>query len=717
MKKIRWIKGLCVGALATASVGMLSACDLLSSLGIGGSSAPEGFNGFVDGMTQTQVTLGDSWDMAEIVDYVQWDEEKAAWVTELHDSTAKYAEHTLELSKGEEVIKMTGRNSYDFDAMVEPGAWTLTYDITEKCDYQGKWTLDVQVTAPEIGIEMTLNESNWTYYYGTTVAYEDLFEDINLAVSSYYQYEATLTDVTIGEQTKSLADTSSYTFTDLGEHVFTLTITNAGGQTFTQAITLNVIYRDIYSAALYLPEGVTGTQLIPITEEISNVQINGNAVAEADMQKTAEGLAVSNALIRQYPGDCVVSFTLANGEIASARFTVFTGDVDFEDGTNSVLVSYGTYAQDGKNGSVVLEDNVGWEGNTAVYGKVSGGSTNLMNFNFNPYFLTAIFEGGAECFTFDLICDLPYLRFVREGGGYLIDADEQKYETGNSYLVADADDVGFAEYTEKLQYNGKTLYRFSLTYYKAQWLKISNNGAASPAEYFSTVVFDWSSEVNKVSAKDEKGKEKYAQVTQNVALAYIDNIKICSGTSDDITFADGNKSGNLITSWAGTTCGAADVVKFGDDYALKLVTRLVCNRNTTAFGLQTSYLHQVFNVAGATALQFTVYRETATMAEDIKLYLSGFNGSTRKDSAALPSTFDAETHTYTFTITADLYHTYFDANGEYIADSFSGVNKLDALKLGMSSTTWKAAANGVEGRYSSGSGTEIYFDDFVKVMP
>jgi hypothetical protein len=122
----------------------------------------------------------------------------------------------------------------------------------------------------------------------------------------------------------------------------------------------------------------------------------------------------------------------------------------------------------------------------------------------------------------------------------------------------------------------------------------------------------------------------------------------------------------------------------------------------------------VFNVQGADALTFTAYRETAVSIEDLKLYLSGFDGTTRKDSVALDSTFDEETHTYTFTITAELYHKYFDTNGQYKSGSFSGLSKLTAIKIGMSSTTWKANAAGVESRYSSGSGTEIFFDNFKK---
>ena len=710
MKRTKWMKGLFVSAVATASIGAFTACDLL-----GGNKAPEGFNGFVDGMTQTQVTLGDSWDLTEVVEYVQWNTETQAWETQLYDSTANYAEYTLVLSKGEETIKLTGRNVYDFDESVEPGEWTLTYDITEKCDYKGIYTLKVDVSAPEVSVGMTLDESNWTYFYGATIEYQDLFTAINLDVKSYYPYTATLVDVTIGEQTKSLVNTTSYTFTDLGEHVFTLSVTNQGGQSFTQAITLNCAYRDIYSASVYLPEGKTGTHLIPVTEEITNVQINGNAVAAADMQKTAEGVAINNALLRQYPGDCVVSFTLPSGEIAAANFTVFTGDVDFEDGVNSVLVSYGTYQQDGKNGKVTVEDNVGKEGNMAAFGKFAGSVTNLMNFNFNPYFLTAIFEGGAEYFTFDMICDLQYLRFAREGGGYLINEDTSEYKSSNTYLVAEADDIGFSEATETIKYDGKTLYRFSLIYPKSAWERISNNGQATPDKYYSTVAFDWSSAVDKVAQTNKDGKEKFVSTSQNVALAYIDNIKIGAGTSDDLTFADGNISGNFIVNRTGTTCGACDLVAFGDDYALRVVTMAICNRNTTAFGLQMSYLHQVFNVAGADALTFTVYRETATLQEDVKLYLSGFNGTTRKDSAEIPSTFDAETHTYTFTISAELYHTYFDENGEYKAGSFSGLNKLDSLRLGMSSTIIKANVLGVEGRYSSGAGTEIYFDNFMKV--
>jgi hypothetical protein len=345
-----------------------------------------------------------------------------------------------------------------------------------------------------------------------------------------------------------------------------------------------------------------------------------------------------------------------------------------------------------------------------------------MNFNFNPYFLTAIFEGGAEYFTFDLICNLKYLRFAREGGGYLKDDDSGEYKHSNTYLVAEANDTGFAEATETIKFEGKTLYRFSLIYRRAAWLAISNNGQADPSEYFSTVAFDWSSEVNTTKKYENSSKqEAFEQVSQNVGLAYIDNVAIGAGSSDDITFADGNASGNLILNRAGTSCGAADVVKYGDDYALKVVTMTKCKSNTTAFGMELSYLHQVFNVAGADALTFKVYLEDTEKVDKVKLWFSGFGSiggtMTRVDGDQLASTYDEEAKMYTFTLTKETYAKHFDENGNYIANSFKGISEISSIRMGMSSTKYKADALGNMGDYASGKGTVLYFDDFVKVMP
>ena len=105
--------------------------------------------------------------------------------------------------------------------------------------------------------------------------------------------------------------------------------------------------------------------------------------------------------------------------------------------------------------------------------------------------------------------DVPYLRFVREQGRYwdnsyrnpLTGQIEGTWVSPNSaYLLSQANDIGFMKHVEAVEYNGETLYRYSIVYPRAVWLAFTNNGTAVDAgKMVSEVAFDFSADVDKTS--------------------------------------------------------------------------------------------------------------------------------------------------------------------------------------------------------------------------
>ena len=692
MKIKQFMKLALVGSMAAASIGALASC---------GSKVPEGYTGFLAD-ADLEVVLGETLDLNTYVDYVQWDDLTEAWANSLYNPDLEYADYELTLSKGEKVLKLSGRDSYDLDDSVEPGDWTLTYTISEKkCDYKGTFTTTIKIAAPALQVGMTLNDTNNIRYYGTTMNYEDLFNDVNMDVKSYYDYTATLSQVVIGTETVDLANTTSYRFTNLGKHTFTLSIVAEDGQSYTQTMDLNVVYRDVYNASILLfADEATGDYKIPLTETVSNVMLNGTAIAADKVTIAADGITIDKDMLYANPGANVVSFEVASGEIQAANVQVYTDAVvDYEDGVNSTVVGYGRYSQNGADGKVSIVENVGKDGNAAIKGVTNdGGVTNLMNVNFNTYFLETIFKNGsADYFTFDMLCDLPYLRFVREGGGYYNESGTL-VKPGNTYIVADANDVGFQEYTEQVG----NLYRFSLVFPKAAWNKMSVNGTKTAEEILATVAFDFSAAVDLVTPNGNK----FTQTTQNITEFYIDNIRVGKYNSADMTFADGVNTGNF--NLCNAAWGSTSIVAFGNDYALEHTTKTeTANSETTAFRVYTEYLHEVFNVAGASALTFKVYVDPEKVdAVKFAFFLSDGTNKVKTDEFTV-SAFDTTTKSYTVTITKELYSKYYDANGNGI-EATLGATKALVPCLWMNLT---------KGGATTGFATVVTFDDFVKVMP
>ena len=744
MKFKQFIKLTLVGSMAAATIGGLVACQP----GAGGK-VPEGYTGFVDGYAQ-EVELGASLDLLEFVDFVQWDDYYEKWATGLLDFTYRHANYTLTLSNEEASHDLTGVPYWDITVDVDPGDYTLTYTIDEKgCEYSGTFTAPLSIVVPDLTVGYTANADTTTYYFGDQKSIRSILNGINLDVKSYYDYEDTFSKAVVNGVEKTISG-STYTFDEVGKHVLTLYVVDTEGNFYQEDITFTVIYNSVYEDALFLKEDATGAYKIPLDHIVSNVAVNGTPVADVVIDAT--GVTIDKSILAANPGECVVSFVTEAGETEAAYLKVVPANLTFNDGANIAIASFGTYSSNGLDGELAMAENfLKEDGNYSVQGVAKGSVTNLMNVNFDAAFLAAIFGGEnyADYFTFDMYSDVPYLRFVREGGGYKAEgATEYTYK--NTYLIADANDVGFGEYADTHTHNGKTLYRHSIIYRREAWLAISNNGTAKPEDVMSTVAFDWSSTIDFkgdfINTTTGMKEEKFAQGTKNISVFFIDNIRINNANADNLDFEDGSTSGNFIVTKAGSSGGATSVVKMDDgNYALKHVTMTDtrASANATAFGLQMGWLHQVFNVAGADALTFKFYVENADIHETMSEYtgdeepfkvdfmLQTVNSSGR--AARTSQSFNVEKQApvgeddpytvYLVTITKEYYHTYFNADGTYIANSISGVAELTTLRLGMTLTRYRRPDSTLPpelvewGYYSIGKGTCVYFDDFTKVMP
>ena len=437
------------------------------------------------------------------------------------------------------------------------------------------------------------------------------------------------------------------------------------------------------------------------TSKITTDIIKTEAGKQSINKQHAGFIDLSSAITFQFPavGSYTLYYQTADRPVVSTMVVTAKDPTltDFEDGVNLAVASYGTYSANGIGGTVAVVENVGVEGNHAVEG-TSASITNIMNLNFAPTFLNAAFTTmGGDYITFDMLCDLPYLRFAREGGGYYNESGTL-VKPGNTYIVADANDVGFMKYTKMVG----DLYSFSLVYPKAAWNKISVNGTIATDKILSTIAIDFSAAVDLVTPNGNK----FTQPSQNVTKFYIDNIRVGKYNSADMTFADGVNTGNF--NLCNAAWGSTSIVAFGNDYALEHTTKTeTANSETTAFRVYTEYLHEVFNVAGASALTFKVYVDPEKVdAVKFAFFLSDGTNKVKTDEFTV-SAFDTTTKSYTVTITKELYSKYYDANGNGI-EATLGATKALVPCLWMNLT---------KGGATTGFATVVTFDDFVKVMP
>lgn len=321
---------------------LLCMCSLGMLLGLAScNKTPKGYTGKSD-YYQEKWELGQSMDIRSMVDFVQIDRDTGDihfMKYDLKTSMAIYplAEYTLTLTNGKEEIDM-GTKFY-FELMnIDAGDWKFIYQITESCDYKGTYEIPFKIIAPKLTVEMTIGETNSTYFYGKTYTFEEIMNGFNIYVGSYFPYTATFTQVVVGDIVKDLAGYDSYTFTDLGKHIFTFFVSSEDGQTYTQEIIINVVYDAIGHQYQYLMRAMDGVINVPLPEVYNDLKLNGNAFTDYTVNADG-GIDITKAFLYEHPGLCQLSFLDEEGEQKCYNVYVITDKYGFEDGADYIGVA------------------------------------------------------------------------------------------------------------------------------------------------------------------------------------------------------------------------------------------------------------------------------------------------------------------------------------------------------------------------------------------
>ena len=618
-KTAKWLLlGLATGSLVCG----LSAC---------GGGVPEGYTGFVAGYDD-EVVFGDTVNLDEYVDFVKYTGKK--YVSgDAAASLNDYADYTLTLVKGEETIDLTDLPVFEVSStMVTPGEWTIKYTVTQaECAYQGTYETKLTILAYPITAEISPTATNTIKYYKDSLVYSEYFDELRLLVNSYWEYTATMKDVTVDGAKQDLTGTDSYTFNNLGEHVFTMLITNEGGQTYESPVTLNVQFDPADTegeGAVFIGDAASTKKFkIALDHEVTDVKINNKAI---EATAVTGGIEIVESALYPYAGANTVTFKNGAGEIEGYNLTVMTQEA-------------GVVRSIGEALTPVVTENIGQAGNKAV-GVVLNedrADKNVTYIEINGAYLKYVFETvGSDFFTFDMYLSAPYLRSVRESNGnnfyltgYNNNSDPKDFMTGQK----------IGDY-----------YRYSILYTKEAYdnvLKMKNVD--------SKLMLLWTmSAVTITPDSTDQKKGTFEPTYLPTDYVYLDNFKVgeysavvdfANGSAEGGVFLDGRTSHNSL--------GNA-VVAFGSDYAYQVC---VNNANGKVHGIRKEYLTWVFDVYGADKLTFKVY-----MPDDISdagyesnmfrlVYNTKFDGNV---IANLTHVYDATTHCFTVTMTKDQWQAY-----------------------------------------------------------
>lgn len=347
-----------LGAFATATVFGVASC----------SKVPEWYTGAVEDYDKNW-ELGETMELREIIDFVQIDRETGEYYFDeynLETGVILYpkAEYTLTLECGSKSLNIGKRTWYDLLDNVYPGEWKFVYTVTEDCDFKGTYEIPITIRAPELSIELTIDEETTTFYYGMTYDFEEILSNMNANVHSYFDYTATFSQVVInGTDTIDLTDETEISCDIIGEYVFTLSIVATDGQTLTKELTFNVVNRSIGEQYVYLTQASSGTVLVPVTDEITNLKLNGEAF---DYTTTAEGIEIQKSLLYTKPGLCELSFNTYAGERQSYQLYVVTEEYGFENGENYLQFVGASTKKPVIKGVVPVEDAISGNGSYAM---------------------------------------------------------------------------------------------------------------------------------------------------------------------------------------------------------------------------------------------------------------------------------------------------------------------------------------------------------------
>ena len=304
MKKSKWFQGLLLGTTGFALLGF-GACNL---------GAGDTFTGFLDGVA-TQVRRGETVYLEEFIDY------------------AEKGTYTITILGGDmdEAEDLTDKKRWAADY---PGEYTLTYVISEG---KNKGTYTHTFVVPADTISWAHATEPITIMYEKTFDFSWFFEELNLSVFSYYDYEAFIENIRIGDEVIAIENSEdSYYVEDLGTHYITYGVRTLDGQEVKSIATANVIYSENQSD-LYLTENSDGNYEIAV-ENAQSVKINGETCALAEI--SASGVSISKQVLYQnYAGTNFISIITQDGEEVRDTVNVYTSFVSFEGG-NAVAPSF-----------------------------------------------------------------------------------------------------------------------------------------------------------------------------------------------------------------------------------------------------------------------------------------------------------------------------------------------------------------------------------------
>ena len=115
------------------------------------------------------------------------------------------------------------------------GQWTTSYAgefelkyTVNSGDYRGTATAKITVVVPEIKWVFTRNTI--ISRVGETIYFSQLERDLNVSVTSYYNYTFFVKSVKFGDRVQDLTSETEYTFENEGNHTFTFAIKTEDGQ-------------------------------------------------------------------------------------------------------------------------------------------------------------------------------------------------------------------------------------------------------------------------------------------------------------------------------------------------------------------------------------------------------------------------------------------------------------------------------------------------------
>ena len=413
---------------------LLCMCSLGILLGLTACNNDKKYTGKSD-YYRAEWELGETMDIRSMVDFVQVDRATGEFHFMKYDlvtTTALYplVNYKLVLTNGQREINIGSRFYYSFDN-IDPGDWKFIYTVQENCDYKGTYEIPFKLVVPDLSVEMTITETNTTYYYGKRVYFEDMISEFNVNISSYFSTVATFTQVVVNDDVVvDLTGDDSYTFSDLGKHVFTFFVSSEDGQTYTQDIEINVVYDAIGEQYQYLMRAVDGVVNVPLPDGYTDVKLNGNAFSDYTINPDG-GIDVKKSFLYTHPGLCQISFKDEEGEEKCYNVYVITNEYGFEDGADYINVTPTSSKKPVIDGVKAINSSANGNGSYALSVKPTDWS---VYFGIDSNYVKGVFADElVDALTFKVFTDQKIANKGVSAGIYL--AWYYENNTGNQRLT------------------------------------------------------------------------------------------------------------------------------------------------------------------------------------------------------------------------------------------------------------------------------------------